>query len=246
VDGKSSYKFKGMVSLTLKFDPAQLEEGQTPSIFYYDDAVNQWINLGGTVKGSTITVQIDHFSKFAVMARELGTELSDISGHWAQDNIQYLLANKVIGGYPDGSFKPDKTISRAEFVTILVKAFALDRKEEPSFADTENHWAKDYIATAVGNSIANGYNENSFGPDDLLTREQMAVMILNASQLPKLTAKLSFSDQEEISPWAREALAALTGHGVMKGYPDNSIQPQGQASRAEAVTVIVNTLKLVE
>ena len=143
------------------------------------------------------------------------------------------------------AFKPDKTISRAEFVTILVKAFALDRKEEPSFADTENHWAKDYIATAVGNSIANGYNENSFGPDDLLTREQMAVMILNASQLPKLTAKLSFSDQEEISPWPREP-CCFNGHGVMKGYPDNSIQPQGQASRAEAVTVIVNTLKLVE
>lgn len=247
VDGKSSYSFEDRVSLTLKFDPAQLKEGHTPSIFYYDEGSDQWINLGGTVKGSTITVQIDHFSIFAVMAREtLGTELSDIIGHWAEENIKHLLGTKAIGGYPDGSFKPDQAINRAEFITILVKAFDLDRKEGQSFADTENHWAKEHIATAVGNGVASGYNENSFGPDDLITREQMAVMIFNASQVPELTAKMPFSDQEQISTWAREALENLVGHEIINGYPDHSIRPQGIASRAEAVTVIVNTLKLAE
>jgi hypothetical protein len=152
------------------------------------------------------------------------------------------VALGAIGGYPDGTFKPDNNITRAEFVTILVKAFALEAKTGHVFADTSQHWAKDSISTAASYGIVNGYNENTFGPDDTITREQMAVMIMKAAQLTPATAELTFVDSQSISSWAQQAMATVVQNGIISGYPDNSVRPQGKATRAEAVTVIVRAL----
>ena len=260
VDGKSNYSFARSITVTLTFDPKAVGEGETPSVYYYDQALGKWKNIGGTISGNTITVEVDHFTKFAVMVvdktklEELEkpveivqlVKLTDIIGHWAQENIEQLVASGAVGGYPDGTFKPDNTITRAEFVTILVKAFKLESKDSKTFADTTSHWAKDYIACAVASGIVTGYDSDTFGPDDMITREQMAVMISKVAKLPMASGDLQFIDSDSISTWARSAIATANLHGIMKGYPDNSIKPQGNATRAEAVTVIVNALKKVK
>ncbi len=249
VGGKSTYSFNKNITLTFSFDPSAFSQGEVPTVYYYDEALAKWVNLGGTVSGSTITVQVDHFTKYAVMAvKETVSEpvvvkTTDITGHWAQENINKLVAIGAIKGYPDGSFKPDKTISRAEFATVLVKAFKLAPQSGKVFADTANHWAKNDLATAASYGIVGGYDETTFGPDDLITREQMAVMIVKAAKLNTLTEEPSFADSENISDWARAAVTTATGNGIMKGYPDNTMRPQGNTTRAEAVTVIANTLK---
>lgn len=167
--------------------------------------------------------------------------LNDIKGHWAQQSIEELVATGTVGGYPDGSFKPGNTVTRAEFASMLVKALQLD-KGEKIFADTIDHWAKDFIAAANARGIVNGYDANTFGPDDLITREQMAVMIFKAAGLSALGEETGFADKDDISSWARQAVAAVVEQGIMNGYQDNTIQPQGKASRAEAATVIVKAL----
>lgn len=243
-DGNTSYSFNKPVTLTFTFDPDSLSPGEIPSIHYYDEALGQWVNIGGVVSGNTITVQVDHFTKFAVLAgeQEEQTTLNDIAGHWAVDNINQLVALGAINGYSDGSFKPDNTITRAEFATVLVKAFQLTSQDGKTFSDTSGHWAREYIATAAAAGVVNGYDVNTFGPDDMITREQMAVMIVKAAKLAPAAAELQFADSGSISVWAEEAIATVTENGIMKGYPDNTIQPQGNATRAEAVTVIVNAL----
>jgi hypothetical protein len=256
VNGKSNYSFAKNVTLRLRITPGTIGEGEVPAIHYYDEDLGEWINIGGTVAGDTITVEIDHFTKFAVMAiaktkveepvepeaEDKVVNLTDITGHWAQKNIEQLVASGAVGGYPDGTFKPDNTITRAEFVTILVKAFKPENKGGKTFNDTVSHWAKDYISCAVANGIVTGYDTNTFGPDDLVTREQMAVMIYKAAKLSPAAEETQFTDSGSISGWAKEAIATATRNGIMKGYPDNTIQPQGSATRAEAVTVIVNAL----
>lgn len=171
---------------------------------------------------------------------------SDLKLHWAQMNIETLVAFGAVAGYPDGSFQPDKSISRAEFASILVKAFQLENHSGGGkvFADTATHWGKDYIAAAAASGVVNGYDAATFAPNELITREQMAVMISRAAKLALEAGELQFSDNDRVSGWARDALAAANKAGIMKGYPDNSIRPQGHASRAEAVTVIVNALNL--
>ncbi len=169
---------------------------------------------------------------------------NDIATHWARTNIEKLVAWGAVSGYPDVRFKPDATINRAEFATMLVKAFRFDPQPGKTFADTANHWAKDNIATATALGILSGYNATSFGPDDPITREQMAVMITKAAGLTQSAAGTSFADSSQISAWAADAVAKATEGRLMSGYPGNTFRPQGRATRAEAVTVLINALKL--
>lgn len=159
----------------------------------------------------------------------------------AQQSIEELVARGGVGGYPDGSFKPGNTVTRAEFAVMLVKTLQLE-KGDKVFSDTIDHWAKDEIAAASSRGIVNGYDADTFGPDDLITREQMALMIFKAAGLTAQGEETGFADKEDISSWAKEAVAAVVAERIMNGYQDNTIRPQGKASRAEAATVIIKIL----
>ena len=172
-----------------------------------------------------------------------GFAFKDLYGHWAENNIKKLLNAGVTSGYPDGNFKPDSNITRAEFATLLVKSFKLTPRNGRFFNDIAEHWAKDYVITAAQYGIVNGYNEVEFGPDDLITREQMAVMIVKAAGFSEISAGIEFSDEKMISAWAREAIAIASGRKIITGYPGGYFSPQGNATRAEAITVIVNSQK---
>jgi len=166
----------------------------------------------------------------------------DIESHWAKQYILALVQKEAIKGYPDGTFAPDNSITRAEFATVLVKAKGMDIKAGKVFSDTAGHWAKDYIATAADAGIIKGYDENTFGADDLITREQMAVMISRAFSLNPSAEELSFSDKGSISSWAVEAVKASVQAGIINGYPEGTFKPSGNATRAEAVTVIMKAI----
>lgn len=168
--------------------------------------------------------------------------LTDINGHWAQKDIEKLVALGIVSGGPDGRFEPDKEITRAEFAVMMVNAFKLENKGGKIFADTASHWAKDYIARLTSNGICSGYDAYTFGPEDPITHEQMAVMIAKAAQLAPATEEISFADSSSISPWARDAVAAVKQYGIMNGYADNTFQPLVNTNKAEAVTTIVNAL----
>jgi len=170
-------------------------------------------------------------------------ELGDISGCWAVTMIRALIDAGAIAGYPDGSFKPDNNISRAEFAVVLVKAFRLQSDGGEVFRDTAGHWAKDYIATAQALGIVNGYNNGYFGANDLITREQMAVMIVKAAKIEADSSKTTFSDDNEISAWAKSGISTAVAHQIIAGYSDNTFKPKGRATRAEAVTAIFMALK---
>ncbi|MCX5973132.1 MAG: S-layer homology domain-containing protein, partial [Coprothermobacterota bacterium] len=93
-------------------------------------------------------------------------ELRDLGGHWAQQIILAMVAKKIITGYPDGTFQPDRTITRAEFCTILAKALNVSPETNPSgFADVTGHWAQGSIAAMVRKGYLKGYPDGSFGPD---------------------------------------------------------------------------------
>lgn len=169
---------------------------------------------------------------------------SDTANHWAKDSIEKLMGMGAIQGYEDGSFKPNNNITRAEFASILVKAFNLSPEQGTVFADTANHWAKDSIATAAAHGILTGYGTDKFGPNDPITREQMAVMIVKAAELTTAEAGKTFADGKTVSSWAAESVNTVVGENIMSGYEDNTFKPQNKATRAEAVTVIVKALGL--
>ena len=203
------------------------------------------------VKG-TVTGEVNHFTKFAVISKKneqgiLPEEpeiiVKDIKGHWAEKDIIKLVNKKAVSGYPDGNFLPEQPITRAEFAVTLVKAYGLPLSEGKIFKDSGNHWAKDYIATANAGNIISGYNDDSFGPEDQITREQMAVMINNAAKFDADGMSVIFTDNNDISEWAKNAVERVAGNKVINGYPDGTFKPKQSTTRAEAVTVIVKSLE---
>lgn len=173
-------------------------------------------------------------------------KLTDISGHWAAGDIKQLTAVGAIEGYPDGSFKPNNNITRAEFLKVLVRALKLEAKTGKIFNDTSNHWAKDYISTAAAYGITGGYSDKAFGPNDPITREQMVVMIVKALKLTMVDEEISFTDKSDISQWAISAINTAEKNGIIAGYQDNLFMPSANATRAEAVTVIIKAIALLK
>jgi hypothetical protein len=128
-------------------------------------------------------------------------------------------------------------------VTVIIKAFQLEAQDGKIFADTESHWAKNAIATAATTGIVAGYSDNRFGPDDIITREQMAAIVVRAAKLAATNKSADFLDSAATSDWASTALATATVKGIINGYEDGTVKPQANATRAEAVTVILRALQ---
>ena len=178
-----------------------------------------------------------------------GSAFTDIADSWAKDNIEKMVSLGVIGGYDDGSFKPNATITRAEFVTILVKALVQCGKlsgtsSDSGFPDTYFHWASSYISTAIDNDIVGGVSKNAFSPNNNITREEMAVIIARAFALTDSDSSQStaFADSSSIDSWADQYITATCASGIMTGRSGNLFGPKENSTRAEAVTVILRAL----
>jgi len=251
VNGQDHYNFNSNVTLTFTL-PSNIPDGETPAVYYWDDTASpvQWIDLGGTVSGDTITVTVNHFTEYAVMVKTPVSPIptskekfADVTGTWAQGAIDKLVCLGAITGYPDGTFRPDNDITRAEFVTVLVKALKLTPKIGPVFADTAGDWAQPYISTAAAHGIVSGYDANHFGPNDPITREQMTVMMVRAAKLAPVSGASTFRDATRMDAWARDNVLTAVRYGIIHGYPDGTFRPLDHATRAEAATVIAVLVK---
>lgn len=255
INGEKTYEFTKSITIKLSFDDEAITEEETAAIHYYNEDSGKWINLGGVIEDNYIYVEVDHFTKFAVLAvnKEMIEEpveveqpevnLIDIENHWAEKYIKKLVINGIASGYPDGTFKPDNTITRAEFLTMLVKALKLEGSDNKIFLDTEEHWAKNFISIAASYGIVSGYEDSTFRPDNLITREEMAVMVAKAIKLRLDSEESKFMDNDLISSWARPYVNTVVSHGIIQGYPNNTFQPQKNTTRAEAATIIVRALE---
>lgn len=173
---------------------------------------------------------------------------TDIESSWARKDINKLADLGVVTGNPDGTFRVNSQITRAEIVTILVRLYDLDSETAVSFEDTKNHWASGYISIAAALGYVNGFDANRFGPNESLTRQQMAVML---SRIAGLTSNASvnggqaqiFTDIDTVSAWAADAVAAVYENGIVNGYPDGTFRPSAYITRAEACHMIVNLME---
>ena len=174
----------------------------------------------------------------------------DIDGHWAETEITSLKTLEVLNGYGDGSFRPSASITRAEFVTALVRAMASQglltvTAETSAFTDVQGTWAEKYVAIAADKGIVNGYGDDRFCPDQNITREEIAVILVRAFQLTAAqTGATSFADDSEIANWARPGVCAAAESGLLKGYQDNTFRPAANATRAECAALLTRALTL--
>ncbi|UKS26305.1 S-layer homology domain-containing protein [Paenibacillus sp. HWE-109] len=244
------------ITLTFTFDPKSMKKGQQPSVFYYDEAKKVWVKVGGTVNGNTITVKVNHFTKYAVFGEGQDSDstadtkqvvnFSDISGHWAGATIKQAVSAGIVSGYPDGTFKPDHTVTRAEFAVMLMNVLKPQGDGSAlSFTDKAKigAWAQKSVAQAVYAGIITGYEDSTFRPDAEITRPEMAVMIAKAlGQSVEATMATGFADDKDIPGWAKGAVATMKKLGIIEGKGADEFAPVNKTTRAEAVTVLLKML----
>lgn len=172
-------------------------------------------------------------------ASSFGLEPSDISGHWAKDNIQTWIEGGLINGYEDGTFRPDSNISRAEFMTLVNKAYNYSTEAEIGFLDVKaSDWYYSAVAKAKAAGYITGYPDNTIRPEGSISRSEAAAIIMRINKLEGNKAAASkFTDAQTLD-WGASAIGAVYKHSIMNGYPDGSFMAQSLIKRGEAVAAL--------
>ncbi len=161
---------------------------------------------------------------------------------WAQEAINALAADGIINGMGDGRFEPERSITREEFVAMLVKAFDIPASDtDAGFTDAAaDAWYASALAAAKQAGLVNGYEDGSFGVGQEITREDVTVFLYRAQNLDSTKTEESelFADDADISAYAADAVYALRDQGVISGRGNNEFAPKASCTRAEAAKMI--------
>ena len=205
-----------------------------------------------TVDGKTVvTIKRNGNSIYTVV--ESDKTFVDIEKHWARTDIELLSSKFLIKGIDENTFAPDQLITRAQFATLLVQALGLSENQAAAkFSDVNGkQWHAGYVGAAVEAKLVSGFSDGTYRPNDQITREQMAVMVMNAVRFAgadlgskgdsqKLLAK--FQDQAKISQWAEKSVFEVLEAGIMSGVKTDIFSPADFASRAQAASIMKRML----
>ena len=195
-------------------------------------------NTGGTVGIGGSTVDNDD------KVEEYLLKFKDMKDHWAKDDVEYMAGLGIVSGVTENTFNPDANITRAEFAKLIVSTMGLSAAEyENSYYDViSEDWYASYVQTAKNEGYITGYN-GLFRPNDYITREEMAKVIVEAyNKKSNITLEqggaLYFSDIQDISAWAYDYIVEATNEGFMSGVSEIKFAPKQNATRAQAVVIL--------
>lgn len=171
--------------------------------------------------------------------------LSDIAGHWAEDYIIELVADGVVEGYSDETFRPDSPINRAEFTKIVLGALGYtipDSISESSFSDAPiDTWYAPYTQTAYDEEIVEGYSDGTFGAANYINRAEAVKILLNAAGVDATESLVEFPDVDQ-NAWYAPYVATAYSMGIISGYENGNFGPADNMTRAQVCKVIVELL----
>lgn len=179
---------------------------------------------------------------------------NDIGGHWAQSYIEQWAANGIFGGMGDGTFRPNDTLTRAQFASILVQLFDLQMKSEknpknykvPSDVGSSS-WAREVIARCLDNNVMN-LRSGSFAPDQPITREEVFYALGTAMNITNIKSGGSdglsrFIDGNYVSSAARNTIGKMVSLCMINGKGNNKLEPQSYITRGEVSTVLSKSIE---
>lgn len=208
----------------------------------------------GTDNGFTVTDYDDNENLFTEQGKPQFTEdktvpFTDVVSHWAYESIMHMYTEGIVNGYEDGTFKPDNTVTRAEFVKMLTGAIELATKDTSGvgFVDvSDSAWYAECVKLAAANSLVQGH-DGKFRPLENISRQDAAIVIYNAISGSGyvLGGEKTFNDTEDISDYAKKYVSALAANCVINGS-DGNFLPHNTLTRAEAVKLIENLLDYID
>lgn len=172
----------------------------------------------------------------------------DIRGYWGEEYVTTLANLNVIGGFPDGSFKPNAEITRAQFAAIAVKAFNIPLSNDTrNFVDVRsNYWAAPAISAVSNSGLVTGFPDGTFRPEDRITRAQALVVLAKAlgnRATPNSSQLDRYTDRQAVPDWANESVSKAANARIIVNFPDSSrIAPNNLATRGEVAGLMYQTL----
>lgn len=168
--------------------------------------------------------------------------LTDIKGHWAENSLSDWSSKGYVQGYADGTFKPDNTVTRGEFMAFVNRSFGFSKKVSIDFRDVNaSNWVYNEVAKAVAAGYIKGYEDGTIGVDRPISRQEAAIIIARLIQLDGTVYRSAvnrFGDASLIAEWSSGAVGAVANAGLMEGYKDGNFNPKSPITRAEAVVTL--------
>ena len=233
---KEGYSFAGWHTDQACTTPYDFTSPVTKNITLYA----KWVeNTAGPTQTTDPSVSEDWNNPFADIHQ------SD----WFYDNVCYAYENKLFTGISDSIFAPNAEMTRAMLVTVLYRIEGEPDTQQSLFDDVApDAWYAKAVAWAEKHGIVNGYDETHFAPEDALTREQIAAIMQRYAEYKGIETVetddlVQFTDDADISGWAREAIAWAAGYGLISGRENNRLAPLGNITRAETAAVLQRFLE---
>lgn len=216
------------------------------------------LNSDGTFSHvPTVITMIDgkHYAKIKSLTNSVYSVIyspktfKDIERHWAEKDINDMASRLIISGVGNDLFGPERSITRAEFSAVMVRALGLrpDVYKNNYFDVKEGEWYSEYISTASYYGLVSGYDDGTFKPDGNITRQEAMAIIARAMDITKLGEELeigasgiltTFNDNADVSSWAKDSVSKCVKTGVVTGRDNGRIAPMDNITRAEAVIVV--------
>ena len=243
------------ISVRLPYTPAKGEQTGNLYAVYVDDAGKvEWITKSSyNASLKAVVFETGHFSVYGVGYKTFVPAFTDITGHWAADNILFAASRGLISGTSDTTFSPGTGMTRGMFVTALGRLAGInpDSYQTGKFTDVKaDAYYAPYVNWAAQTGIVEGVTDTTFAPDTNINREQMAVIMKNYAaklgyDLPQTLKAVTFADNTQISSWAKDAVKSMQQAGILAGKVNNRFDPKGTATRAEVATVLRRFVEIV-
>ena len=243
------------ISVRLPYIPAKGEAAGNLYAVYVDDAGKvEWITKSSyDASQKAVIFETGHFSIYGIGYKNPAPAFTDITGHWAADNIIFVASRGLLSGTSDTTFSPNTGMTRGMFVTALGRLAGInpDSYQTGKFTDVKaDAYYAPYVNWAAQNGIVEGVTATTFAPDTNINREQMAVIMANYAKklgydLPQTLKAVTFADNANISSWAKDAVRAMQQAGILAGKNGNKFDPKGTATRAEVATVLRRFVEII-
>lgn len=248
--GKKIKQLEEPVKVTLQYDPEAVGNQYKLGVYYLNEETGEWEYVKSRRIGrGHIQFDAKHFSKYTVM--ESARTFDDVQDHWAKQYVEMAAAKGITSGVTHNTFAPQKELTRAEFMTMLVNMLGVDQlSEENPFSDLEGGaWYTEYVLKAFEGGLINE-TSGAIRARDAITREEMASMLVNAYAIATgrskeeimLAQMVMFTDEGAASQEHRIDVRRVKGLGLMSGDTSGTFRPKDGATRAEAMTVLIKLL----
>lgn len=174
------------------------------------------------------------------LAVAVSAKLTDMEGHWSEEYVNFGIESGYINGYTDGTFKPDNSVNRAEFAKMINSALGLSKTAEVEFYDVDQtEWYYAEVAKAVNAGFINGYEDGSFRPNNIITRQEAAVILSRIGTRPEQTLDISkLSDSNDIDEWAKDSFVYAYSKGYFSGDEYGKLNPKDILTRGQAAKLL--------